>query len=180
MRDRCGDLMKLKYLVLLAVTGSIISLDQLTKHLVTQRFQLGESISIIEGFFNLTYVRNPGAAFGLLARLNPAVRVPFFIIVPLVALGVIFYVFRKVEDKDLKLSAALSLVIGGAFGNLIDRSAYNYVIDFLDFHWHYTTHFPAFNVADTAICIGVGFLILDIIQKERQQREVGDHVPHTS
>lgn len=163
--------MKIKYLVLLAVTGTIISLDQLTKHLVTQRFHLGESIPVISGFFNLTYVRNPGAAFGLLGKADASWRVPFFIIVPIVALAVIFYVFRKVEDKDLKLASALSLVIGGAFGNLIDRAAYNYVIDFLDFHWNYAAHFPAFNVADMAICIGVGFLIIDILQKEKQLRD---------
>ena len=158
--------MKIKYLVLLSVTGSIIALDQLTKHLVTQRFFLGESISLINGFFNLTYVRNTGAAFGLLGRTDPSFRIPFFIIVPMIALGVIFYIFRKVEDKDLKLATALSLVIGGAFGNLIDRAAYNYVIDFLDFHWQYKIHFPAFNVADTAICIGVALLMLDILKKD--------------
>ncbi|MBI3544443.1 MAG: signal peptidase II [Deltaproteobacteria bacterium] len=172
-------LMKLKYLVLLSVTGTIISLDQLTKHLVTQRFRYGESLSMIPGFFNLTYVRNPGAAFGLLSRWDPSLRVPFFIIVPILALGVIFYVFRKVEDTDLKLSSALSFVIGGAFGNLIDRAAYNYVVDFLDFHWD-DLHFPAFNVADIAICVGVGFLILDIIQKERKLRAKLENVPHTS
>ena len=174
--------MKLKYLVLLAVTGTVISLDQLTKHVITQRFRLGESTPVIDGFFNLTYVRNTGAAFGLLARWDPSFRVPFFIIVPLLALGVIFYVFRKVEDGDLKLATTLSLVIGGAFGNLIDRAAYNFVIDFLDFHWRYQAHFPAFNVADTAICVGVGFLVLDIIKKERQHclKESGAHAPDAS
>ena len=136
---------------------------------------------MIPSLFNLTYVRNPGAAFGLLSHMGSvAVRVPFFIIVPLVALGVIFYVFRKVEDTDLKLSTALSLVIGGAFGNLIDRASYNYVVDFLDFHWDYQAHFPAFNVADIAICVGVGFLILDIIQKERKLRAKFANVPHTT
>lgn len=162
-------MIKIKYLVLLAVTGTVIALDQLTKTLVVQRFRLGESISILDNYFNLTYVRNPGAAFGMLARWDAAYRVPFFIFVPLVALGIILYVFRKVEERDFKLSTALSLVIGGALGNLIDRAAYNYVIDFLDFHWRYEAHFPAFNVADAAICIGVGLLILDIIQKERHQ-----------
>lgn len=164
-------MIKIKYLVLMAVTGSVVALDQLTKNIVIQRFRLGESVTVIENYFNLTYVRNPGAAFGMLARWDAAYRVPFFIIVPLIALGVILYVFRKVEDKDFKLSTALSLVIGGALGNLIDRAAYNYVIDFLDFHWHYAAHFPAFNVADAAICIGVGFLILDIIKKEQSLNE---------
>ena len=164
--------MKLKYLVLLAVTGTIISLDQLTKHLVTQRFRLGESLQIIAGFFNLTYVHNPGAAFGLLARTDASFRIPFFIIVPILALGIIFYVFRNVEDRDLKLSTALSLVIGGAFGNLIDRATYNHVIDFLDFHWNYQIHFPTFNIADIAICLGVGFLILDILQKDKASKKM--------
>lgn len=173
------SVMKLKYLVLLSVTGTIIALDQLTKQLITQRFHLGESSPIVPGFFNLTYVRNPGAAFGLLAHLDSSIRIPFFIVVPIIALGVIFYVFRKIEDEDLKLASALSLVIGGAFGNLIDRAAYNYVIDFLDFHYGFH-HFPAFNVADMAICVGVGFLILDIIQKERKLRAKLEDVPHTS
>jgi signal peptidase II len=158
--------MKLKYLILLSVTGTIISLDQLTKHLVVSRFHLGESLPILNSFFNLTYVRNPGAAFGLLARLDPMIRIPFFIIIPLMALIIIFYVFKKVEDADLRLASAFSLVIGGAVGNLIDRIAYNYVIDFLDCHWNYSVHFPAFNVADMAICVGVGFLIFDILRKE--------------
>lgn len=160
-------MIKLKYLVLLAVTGTIISLDQLTKNLILQRFHLSESYSVVPNFFSLTYVRNPGAAFGMLARWDASLRVPFFIIVPLLALAVIFFIFRKVEERDFKLSTALSLVIGGAVGNLIDRVAYNYVVDFLDFHWYHDAHFPAFNVADMAICVGVGLLILDIIQKER-------------
>ncbi len=86
-----------------------------------------------------------------------------------------FRILRKVEDRDLKLASALSLVIGGAVGNLIDRSLFGYVIDFLDFHWKYTVHFPAFNVADIAICLGVGILILDIFQKEKQQRMKREH-----
>jgi signal peptidase II len=160
--------MKLKHLILLSVSGTIIALDQLTKQIVLERFRLGESISVIEGFFSLTYVRNPGAAFGILGRWDSAFRIPFFIIVPLLALLVIVLIFRKVEDRDLWLSLALSLVIGGAVGNLIDRAAYNYVVDFLDFHWGVMgPHFPAFNIADIAICVGVGLLMIDIFKKER-------------
>jgi signal peptidase II len=173
--------MKLKYLVLLAVTGTIISLDQLTKHLVIQKFRLGETLPVFDGFFSLTYVRNPGAAFGFLSRADASFRIPFFIVVPLIALAVIFFVFRNIHDRDLKLSSALSLVIGGAVGNLIDRATYNYVIDFIDFHWNYGAHFPAFNIADSAICVGVAILILDIIQKERQQRaEQAEHASGTT
>lgn len=161
--------MKLKYLVLLSVSGTIIALDQLTKHLVVQRFHLGESLRLIPGLFSLTYVRNPGAAFGLLNTWDPVYRIPFFITIPVVALAAIFFVFRKISAGDLILSSALSLVIGGAIGNLIDRVAYNYVIDFLDFYWKENgPHFPAFNVADSAISVGVALLILDIFRKENR------------
>jgi signal peptidase II len=135
----------------------------LTKYKVHWSFRLGESIPVIQGFFNLTYIRNTGAAFGILAQADPAFRVPFFVIVPLVALGAIAYIFRKIPAEDLKLSTALSLVISGAVGNLLDRVLLGYVIDFLDFHWGYRYHFPAFNVADIAICVGVGVLMLDLL-----------------
>lgn len=169
--------MKLKYLILLAVSGTIISLDQLTKQLIVQKFRLNETKEIISNYFNLTHVHNTGAAFGLLAHSQSNFRIPFFIIVPITALVVIALVFRKVDDRDIKLSAALSLVIGGAVGNLIDRSAYNYVVDFLDFHWHYGPHFPTFNVADIAITVGVAILILDIFQKEKAHK-AGQNVSH--
>jgi signal peptidase II len=156
-------LLRRKYAILGGLTVFVIVLDQVTKHVVDGRFRLGESIPVIPGFFNLTYIRNTGAAFGLLATAPPEFRIPFFILVPLVALVAIAYIFRKIPDKDVKLSTALSLVIGGAVGNLIDRVALGYVIDFLDFHWRYRYHFPAFNVADSAICVGVGVLMLDLL-----------------
>ena len=90
------DCMKRKYIILLILTVVIIVLDQWTKHLVLQRFRLGESIPVISGFFNLTYIRNTGAAFGLLANADPSFRVPFFLIVPVIALIAIGYIFRKI------------------------------------------------------------------------------------
>ena len=149
----------------------MISLDQWTKALVLSHFHLGESIQIIPDLFNLTFVKNPGAAFGLLATANPAFRVPFFLIVPLIALGAIGYVFHKLEGRDLRMSTALSLVIGGAIGNLIDRLNLNYVVDFLDFHWRNGYHFPAFNIADSAICVGVGILMFDMLLQDRAIRK---------
>lgn len=154
---------KWKYVILFVLTGIILVLDQVTKNMIISRFRLGESIPIITDYFNLTYVQNKGAAFGILAQANPAFRVPFFIIVPLIALGTIAFVFKKIGDKDIKLSVALSLVIAGAIGNLVDRLTLGYVIDFLDFHWRWGYHFPAFNVADSAICVGVGVLMLDLV-----------------
>lgn len=158
--------MKLKYLILLGISGVIISLDQLTKQIVLQKILYNDALSVIPGFFDLTHVHNTGAAFGLLSKIDASIRVPLFLIVPGLALLIIAMVFRKLEDKALLLAFALSLVIGGAVGNLIDRAAYNYVIDFLLFHWKSAAYFPAFNVADIAICVGVGILILDIIKRE--------------
>jgi signal peptidase II len=157
---------KWKYLILVTMTAVIIGLDQLTKYWVVERFKLGETLPIITDYFNLTYVQNKGAAFGLLAQAHPSFRVPFFIIVPLIALGSIAYVFRKISDQDIKMSVALSLVISGALGNLIDRLTLGYVVDFLDFHWKWGYHFPAFNVADSAICVGVGILMLDLLTSD--------------
>ncbi len=166
--------MKKKYLILLGLTSLSLVLDQVTKSLVHNSYRLGETLSVIPGFFNLTYVRNTGAAFGLLAHADPAFRVPFFVLVPITALFAIGYIFRKIADADLKMSVALSLVIGGAVGNLIDRMVFGFVIDFLDFHWRFRYHFPAFNVADIAICVGVGILMLDLLTQENPSRKARD------
>ena len=159
---------KNKYVILIVILIVIIGLDQLTKWWITQEFTLGMTIPIIRDFFNLTYVQNQGAAFGLLAQAHPSFRVPFFIIVPFLALGSIGYVFRRLPDHDSFMAVAFSLVISGAIGNLIDRLLLGYVVDFLDFHWKWAYHFPAFNVADSAICVGVGMLMLDLFLQERK------------
>jgi signal peptidase II len=160
---------KVKYFLLFILAGVTIGLDQVTKALILEKFRLGETISVIGNYFNITYVQNKGAAFGMLAQANPAFRVPFFVIVPVAALVSIAYIFRKIPDQDRKLAVALSLVIGGAIGNLIDRISLGYVVDFLDFHWQWGYHFPAFNVADSAICVGVGLVILDLFAPEESR-----------
>lgn len=153
---------KKKYQILSWVTPLVVVLDQLTKWEVVKNFSLGQTRSIVPGIFDLTYVRNTGAAFGILAHADARWRIPFFVLVPLVALVAIFQVFRRIGEKDLKLAYALALVMGGAVGNLIDRAWLNYVVDFLLFHWKYEWQFPAFNIADSAICVGVGILMLDL------------------
>lgn len=163
-----------KLILLVGIAAVLVLFDQATKWVVHHRFRLGESIPLISGFFNLTYIRNPGAAFGMLAHADPAFRIPFFILVPVVALVAIVYIFRRIPDADWQRSSALALVVGGAVGNLIDRLRFGFVIDFLDFHWQYRYHFPAFNVADSAICVGVGILMLDLVfhssdEEERKQ-----------
>jgi signal peptidase II len=164
--------MKTKHWILAIVPTFSIVLDQWTKQLIVDRFQLGESISVISQFFSITYVRNSGAAFGFMAAVDPSLRIPFFLVVPTIALAVIGYLFKKLPEHDVKTALALSLVMGGAVGNLIDRVRYGYVVDFLDFHWNYQAHFPAFNVADSAICIGVGLLMLDMAGREERERNV--------
>lgn len=167
---------KLKYFILFVLTPIVILIDQCTKNLITHHFELGQTQSLISDFFNLTYVRNTGAAFGMLRDAHPSFRVPFFMIVPMIALIVIGYVFYQLPAKDKKLSTAFSLVVGGAIGNLIDRIHYGYVVDFLDFHWKYLYHFPAFNVADSAICVGVAILMVDLAF--RQEESVNASATH--
>ena len=169
-------MIRAKYFILVATVGLSVAFDQVTKRLVLTGFKLGESVPVLGDFFHLTYVRNTGAAFGFLAHANEGFRVPFFIAVPVLALFAVAYVFRRIQDDDRKLSFALSLVIGGAIGNLLDRLRLGFVVDFLDFHWHEDYHFPAFNIADSAICIGVGILMLDLIMQE-QLRESKRHAP---
>ncbi len=161
--------LKKKYLILLVVSILVIGIDQITKTLITGKFRLGESVSVIRDFFDLTYVRNPGAAFGMLAQANPAFRIPFFICIPFIALLSIALIFRKISENDTKFAAALSLVVAGAIGNLVDRLNFGYVIDFLDFHWKHGYHFPVFNVADSSICIGVGLIMLDLVCSSKEK-----------
>lgn len=143
----------------------LVLFDQITKLLVVKYFHFQEMKPIVPGFFDLTYVRNTGAAFGFLADSHPEFRVPFFLIMPVLALGAISYVLHKTQEHERRMAVALVMIISGAFGNLIDRARLGFVIDFLYFHWH-EHYFPAFNVADSAICIGVGLMLLDLAVKK--------------
>lgn len=150
--------------LLLGTTAFVVVLDQWTKHLVHSRFRWGESVPVLEGLFSLTYVRNMGAAFGLLHKAPAWFRDPFFIIVPIVALFVILYILVTLPKGQRVAALGLSLIFAGAIGNLIDRVRFGYVIDFLDFYWN-DWHWPAFNVADCCIVVGVGLMfVLSFIQ----------------
>ncbi len=151
--------MKLKAVYLLAISGAIIALDQATKMFIHWNFYLGESFTVIENYFDITYVRNLGAAFGFLAQSHPGFREIFFLVMPPIALVIILVILRTVEEKDRFQVIALSLIFGGAIGNYIDRVRFRYVIDFLDFHIQDYYYWPAFNVADMAIVSGVGVLV---------------------
>jgi signal peptidase II len=132
----------------------ILVLDQLTKMIVDRTMSLHQSIPIIDGFFSLTYVRNTGAAFGIFAGSHEAFRLPFLILVSVIALGFVVVMLKRLRDEETGLITALSFIIGGAIGNLVDRVLYGEVIDFLDFYWS-NYHWPAFNVADSCITVGV-------------------------
>lgn len=136
----------------------LIVLDQLTKQLVHQQMALYDSIELLP-FFNLTYVRNYGAAFSFLSDAGGWQR--WFFTGIAVGISVVIAIWMsRLNRSQTKLSLALSLVLAGAIGNLIDRSVYGYVIDF--FHLYYQNwHYPAFNIADSVICIGAALLIWD-------------------
>jgi signal peptidase II len=121
----------------------------------------------VENFFALTYIRNSGSAFGLLARYDPAVlRIFFPAVTVLAVVALLWYLSRLPASQPLTLWG-VCLVIGGAVGNGIDRFRIGQVIDFLDVHWYDVYHWPAFNVADSAICVGVGLLVLDAFRTVR-------------
>lgn len=156
------------YLVALAV----LLLDQTTKEAIIRSLRLGQSIPVIPGFFDIIYVLNPGAAFGFLATLSDPVRNPFFIAISVVAAAlIVFYHARYLRQHQLA-TIALSLILGGALGNLIDRLRYGMVVDFLDVHVR-QYHWPAFNVADSAISVGVGLMLVDmLLDWHREKRKL--------
>ena len=143
-----------KWKLVIAWLISIIVLDQLSKMIVDRTMALHGSIPIIDGFFNLTYVRNTGAAFGMFSRSHQAFRLPFLILVSVVAIGFILTMLRRLRDQETGMITALAFILGGALGNLIDRLLHGEVIDFLDVYWS-SYHWPAFNLADSFITIGV-------------------------
>jgi len=149
---------------------AIILVDQFTKGAVQTYFTHGESITIIDGFFNLTYVRNPGAAFGMGADAHDTLRAIFFLALPVVACFWLLWLIWQTRHTNFLLCLAYSLIFAGAVGNLIDRFTLDYVVDFLDFHWN-GNHFPAFNVADSAISIAAGLLIVDFFLELKNKKE---------
>lgn len=151
-----------KHLILTTSVVCVVFLDQITKMSIVEKLKLGQEIVIFEDFFRLALVYNAGAAFGLLANLDPSIRQPFFIIIPSLTLAFILYAYYQLKKKQWCNMVGIALIIGGAIGNLIDRFRLGYVIDFLDFHWFNKHHFPTFNIADSAITTGVFFLILGI------------------
>ena len=150
--------------MMLLIGSAVLVLDQITKFWVHQTMALYQSVEIIPRFASITYIRNTGAAFGFLAGERSSLRTIFFILVSGLAIGCILYLFKTLRPQQKTLIISLSLVLGGAIGNLVDRVRMGEVIDFIDLHWN-QFHWPAFNVADSAITIGVALLFVQMLRK---------------
>lgn len=159
--------MRKKYLILVVVFCVVLFFDQITKAYVHRTLHKFQSVEIVKNFFHITHVRNTGAAFGLLAGPAHPLRTALFVVISGVAIGAILLIYRRIEDDDTLHALAFSLLLGGAAGNLVDRVWMGHVIDFLDFHW-YGHHWPAFNFADSAICGGIGLILLNMVMGARR------------
>lgn len=158
------------------IFGVIVALglivDQATKLYIHATMKLYQSVPVVDGLFNITYLRNRGAAFSFLS--DASWRLPFFIVVTLVACCVIVAVMVKLRQDQTLAQVALAMIFSGAVGNLIDRVRIGEVIDFLDVYWK-SYHWPAFNVADSLICVGVGLMVIDMFREERRQKMQEQH-----
>ncbi|MBM7071559.1 signal peptidase II [Shewanella sp. 202IG2-18] len=140
--------------------------DQLSKQWVLANFELYDSINLLP-VLNFTYVRNYGAAFSFLADAGGWQRW-FFTIIAIGISALLTFWLRKQHANEWRTNLAFTLVIGGAIGNLVDRLMHGFVVDFIDVYWK-TSHYPAFNIADSAICIGAGLIILDSFFGEKKE-----------
>lgn len=147
----------------LVISAVVIVLDQLSKAAISSHFAYGESLTVTS-FFNLVLAHNTGAAFSFLRDAGGMQRWLFSAIAIIASVWII-WLLRK-HHAEIRFCFALAFILGGALGNLIDRIAYGYVVDFLDFHWA-GYHFAAFNVADSAITCGAALLILDSFRGKR-------------
>jgi len=163
--------MKRKYLILLSLSGLVISCDQLTKQWVLSHIAFNDSFSVVKNVFSITHSRNVGFAFGVMKQVPTSLQDIFFIGIPLFAMILIVLIFIKLQDNKLVTSIALTTILGGAIGNLIDRIKYGYVVDFLDFFWKEQFHLPPFNIADFSILLGVGILFVDTLLHVKQKQE---------
>jgi len=153
---------RLPYLILVLST---LFLDRWTKSMIQSRFSLNQSISVIDDFFNITYVRNTGVAFGIFSSISsPSKAFLLSAFTALAAVVVVVYSYRS-PARDRLLQVALGFILGGALGNLYDRISYGYVIDFLEFYFR-NYHWPSFNIADSAISTGVVLLAIEIMRNE--------------
>lgn len=157
--------LRYKYVRFSMVAMVVVLLDQISKAWVLAKIPLYKSIPIIPGMFSITHVHNPGGAFGFLAQNGSPWRHWIFVVAVLLALGMILYFHHQTPRTHPYLALGLSLIFGGAIGNLIDRLRIGEVVDFLDFYVA-NYHYPTFNIADSAVTVGVGIFIAHIVLKK--------------
>ena len=151
-----------KVVKLMMVSGTIIVADQISKMIILRSIPLYETIPVIPGFFNMTHIHNPGGAFGFMAGQGPEVRSLLFLAMSSLAAVVIVFFYLRTPAACSWLSTALLLIFGGAIGNMIDRFRFGEVVDFLDFYAG-GYHWPAFNVADSGITVGMAILVYHLL-----------------
>ena len=159
-----------KYRVAGLAFAFAFALDRISKSWVVDSLAYTDRIAVIEDFFYLTHVRNPGAVFGLLASADASWRLGFFIGVSILAIGIILVFLRDLDPGDRLSGLALGMIMGGAMGNLYDRFRYGEVVDFLHFRLWSGYAWPDFNFADSFIVVGVGILLLELLAKEGEHR----------
>ncbi len=180
VRKSCGrsDMARISWRLFIIVFA-ILASDLYTKALIQDNFLLYHPVPVIEGFLNITYVENPGAAFGIMADMDPMIRAIFFGVVSVLAITIVLYIyFRHPENSNLIRNAS-AMILGGAIGNMIDRVRYGKVVDFVDIYWG-EYHWPAFNIADMAISIGVGLFLLDMIMDKKKTGNASQTPPANS
>jgi len=163
-----GLVMKQKFWIILIFCFGVLLLDQWTKYIIVQKLSLYRKVEVVHGFFNIVHVRNTGGAFGIFGGSRGGIGSILFVVVSLIAIVAIVFLFIKTRQNERTLALSFCLVLSGALGNLIDRLHYGEVVDFLDFHIS-AYHWPAFNVADSAICIGIGLMALEVLKRDRKR-----------
>ena len=153
-------------MIFMAILATGLPLDQLTKVLVQLKLPLGSQVPLIPGFLNLVHVRNKGAAFGLMSSWSPDFVWLFFVAVIGLVLVVLGYLLWRLPDDHWSAALGYSLILTGALGNLIDRVRLGEVVDFIDVYWG-RYHWPAFNVADSLVCVGAAVMVWVIIRDEK-------------
>ena len=163
----------MKWLWLSVIT---VALDQLTKYIAEAELLLHKPVAVIPGLFNFTLMYNKGAAFSFLSDAGGWQRILFVFLSTTISIFLFFWLRQIVRDEEQKhnqmLQIAISLILGGAIGNLIDRAMTGEVVDFIQVYYS-TYYFPAFNIADSAITLGAGLLILDMILETKRQKKQG-------
>ncbi|MEE9610611.1 MAG: signal peptidase II [Desulfatiglandales bacterium] len=154
--------MKRQYHLLALLALAVVVLDQISKFIIDRSIPLHEFVTVISGFFNLVHVRNRGMAFGLMNRPGNEFSFYFLVAATIGAVALLLFWFSRLKKEERSLILGISLILGGALGNLIDRIRFHEVIDFLDFYIG-SYHWPAFNVADSAITIGTLWVAINML-----------------